>query len=555
MNQILLQVARARRKLQLELFLQHLVYCWTIGLVVAGVAIGLPKLILIAQLPTDWTGWWILGSLVVGFFMAIVWTGWKGYDDMATAMEIDCRYQLRERLASSLSLDAHTVATPAGQALLADTRRTLSKLDVTEQFPVRLGQRAWLPLIPAMLLFSLVTWFDDRQAQSRPVLENSQVPQKQLEDTASLLRKQLVEKCNQAANAGLKDAETFLRKLEKEADTLSAIHPAQRRKALVKLNDLASQIAKRQQPLGNRQALRKQFAQMKNLGHGPADKLAEAMQQGQWSTAGRELDQLRTQITNSKLSPQSNSQLVHQLQQMQKKLQATADARQQTRNELNNEIDKQRQQGNLASTAQRQQQLEKRLPPQNQTQRMQQLGQQLGQLGQSIAQGDQPGAKSDLQQIEQQFAQIEQELAESELLDTALDQFQFAKDCLNGLACTQCEGTGCQACQRSEPGSGQGKSDSEREPGRDGFGSRAESKNEVKFQDSHVPQKAGRGSAVIAGAANGPNQRGQVTESIQKEMASQGSEPADPLVMEQLPRSHREHAQQYFNLLRRGASY
>jgi hypothetical protein len=300
---------------------------------------------------------------------------------------------------------------------------------------------------------------------------------------------------------------------------------------------------------------------MKNLGRGPADKLAEAMQQGQWSTAGRELDQIRTQITNSKLAPQANSQLVHQLQQMQKYLQATADVKQKVRNELNNEIEKQQQQqqqqqGNLASAAQQQQQLEKRLQPQNHIQRMQQLGQQLGQLGQSLAQGDQPGAKSGLQQIEQQFAKIEQELAERELLDSALGQFQFAKDRLNGLACSQCEGTGCQACQRSESGSGQEKSNSEREPGIEGFGPRAESKNnEVKFQDSHVPQKAGRGSAVIAGTANGPNQRGQVTESIQKEMASQGSEPADPLVMEQLPRSHREHAQQYFNLLRKGASY
>ena len=74
---------------------------------------------------------------------------------------------------------------------------------------VRLGQRAWFPLIPATLIFILATLVDDRQAQSPTDLENSQVSQKQLEDMANLLRKRLTERRKQAAKAGLKDAETF----------------------------------------------------------------------------------------------------------------------------------------------------------------------------------------------------------------------------------------------------------------------------------------------------------------------------------------------------------
>ena len=58
--------------------------------------------------------------------------------------------------------------------------------------------------------------------------------------------------------------------------------------------------------------------------------------------------------------------------------------------------------------------------------------------------------------------------------------------------------------------------------------------------------------AVIAGEADGPNLRGNVQEVIQEEMAAQGSQPADPLVIEQLPKAQRENAEDYFNRLREG---
>ena len=58
----------------------------------------------------------------------------------------------------------------------------------------------------------------------------------------------------------------------------------------------------------------------------------------------------------------------------------------------------------------------------------------------------------------------------------------------------------------------------------------------------------------MVGEVDGPNIRGNVAESIKEEMASQGSEPADPLVHEQLPRARREHTEEYFNRLIETAS-
>ena len=67
-----------------------------------------------------------------------------------------------------------------------------------------------------------------------------------------------------------------------------------------------------------------------------------------------------------------------------------------------------------------------------------------------------------------------------------------------------------------------------------------------------MKQNPGKGAAVIAGEADGPNIKGNVRQEIVEEMAAQGSQPADPLVIEQLPKTQRENAEDYFNRLREG---
>lgn len=95
-----------------------------------------------------------------------------------------------------------------------------------------------------------------------------------------------------------------------------------------------------------------------------------------------------------------------------------------------------------------------------------------------------------------------------------------------------------------KPGKGLGKGT--------GIGERPEEKNDVAFRDSQVKQNPRKGAAVITGEAEGPNMRGNVREQIKEEMEAQGSEPADPLVIETLPKTHRENAEDYFNRLRDG---
>ena len=50
----------------------------------------------------------------------------------------------------------------------------------------------------------------------------------------------------------------------------------------------------------------------------------------------------------------------------------------------------------------------------------------------------------------------------------------------------------------------------------------------------------------------GPNVTGDVAQQIKEEMATLEAEPADPLTSERLPNSRREHAEEYFRILREG---
>jgi hypothetical protein len=140
-----------------------------------------------------------------------------------------------------------------------------------------------------------------------------------------------------------------------------------------------------------------------------------------------------------------------------------------------------------------------------------------------------------------QLDQMGQDAAEGEMLDMAMAQLEDAKDAMLGED---------ESGQGDNDGNGGGKSTGDGIGSGRGFGARPEDPIDAQFRDSQVKQKPGRGAAIITGEAEGPTIRGDVREANKEEMAASGSEPADPLVIEQLPRTQRENAEEYFNSLR-----
>ena len=547
MDQILAQVKQAQRRLWLELFLNRLMRCWFAALAVAVLAIAAPKLVAIENLPSGWTVLCLGVSLAAGLVVACAWTWLRGRSRLDAAVELDSRFGLKERVASSLSLTPAVAETPAGRALMADALRAVRRVNVHDRFPVQVDRRGWLPLVAALLAFVLVTIVENRPAQSSVDPHAQQHAQEQIDTAAKKLRERMVEHRQEAAAKGLKDAEGLFRELEKQTEKLAQASQADRKQALVKLNDLAKQLEERRRQLGGAQQMRKQLDQMSGLNRGPADKMVDAMRKGDWQAAQQEAEKLGEQLEQGELDESAKKELAQQLKQIQEKSAEASAARAQAMDQLKQQVAQQQQQGDLERAGQSQQKLEQMQAQQQQASKLNQLAQLAGECQQRMKEGDKAGAAKALNAMTQQMQQMQLAQAEGKMLDESLEQMQMAK---SAMACQQCQGQGCEACQGagSAPRKGQG-------PGigvGSDPGSRPGAMDNVKYQDQRVRQKPGPGSAVVVGEAAGPNLRLRVSEAVQEEMAAQSREPADPQVLEQLPKSRREHAQEYFNLLREG---
>jgi hypothetical protein len=398
-----------------------------------------------------------------------------------------------------------------------------------------------------------VTFVDNRQAASSIDPVSAASAEKQVKKSVESLRKKLEALQKQAEkDKDLQAANDLFKQIEQGTRELSEKQQVDRTNAAVKLNDLAKQLEERRQQLGGKDSLKQQLQSMKNLGAGPADKAAQAMKQGDWKQAFEEMQKLEKQLREGKLDANAQQQLAKQLEQMKDKLEAIAEARQQAMEDLKKQIEQQKRQGNLAKAGELQQKLEQLQKQERQMNRLQQLAQQMAQAKQGLQQGDAQKAANAMAKLAEQLNQMQQEMNEMEMLDAAMEGLQMAKD---AMACEECDGEGCAACQgnmgnmfANRMGQGMGMGMGE---GR-GSGPRPDEKNATNTRDTRVRQTPRNGSAVFGGWVEGPNMKGDVAEAIKEEMATLEADPADPLTSERLPSSRREHAQQYFQLLRDG---
>src|SRR6266567_2445754 len=145
MDQLHKQVARARRRLIIEQFLGRLIWCLLGALSIAAIAIAVPRLTVIENLPTNWDYGWFVGGFTAAIAVASVWTFLSNRSPIDAAIEIDRRFDLRERVASSLSLSPEEQSSEAGRAVINDALHAVGRIDVDEKFRVAVGRRAWWP--------------------------------------------------------------------------------------------------------------------------------------------------------------------------------------------------------------------------------------------------------------------------------------------------------------------------------------------------------------------------------------------------------------------------
>ena len=315
MNAINKQITRAHQRIVVGQFMRTLSWCLFGGLLVAAIAIAIPKIWHLSFLDSaaahqNWLVGWAIGGLILAVLAAMVVTFVNRAKKLSTAVEVDQRFQLKERLSSVMLLTEEQRATKAGKALVADAENRAETLDVGDQFPFKPNRQALLPLSPvlAMLLLLLVP----NAAAAKPAPEKKTEKDKQVKVAIEEAKKKLKEKIKQMEAKGLKDASPELKSLAKKIDNLSKDSTDAKRDALVKLNDVKKQIEKRQKNLGgDAKEMKKKLNSLKKVSQGPAKKLSEAISKGEFDEAQKAIKDLVEKLKENKLSEVEKLSLIH----------------------------------------------------------------------------------------------------------------------------------------------------------------------------------------------------------------------------------------------------
>ncbi len=548
MDELEKQVVKAYRRIMWQQFLSVLTWSLFVSFAIALIGIAIPKF-WPTGVPRDvWVGCWLSGAFVVGIVWAVGWTLLQRRSPLNAAMEIDRRFGLKERVSSGFALSEEELATAAGQALVQDAARRVERLDISSQFPLQGHWKSLLPILPAAIAFLVAVLVPDALTeQSTTASANSVAVTKQVKKSTSLLEKKWAEQRKQAEAKQLESAQ-LLKDLEKGAAQLNKMNDVDKTKALVKLSDLAKQIENRRQAMGDVNKLQERLKQIKNLKPGPASKMAKAIKKGDLKTAVAELSKLKEQLDSGKMSEQQRKEMAAQLNQLADKLNQVAEAHEQAKEELKKQIDQAKKAGDLTKATELKQKLDQ-LREQNNP--MQQLAKMSKALKESAKDGKGEPSSDGMKQLVKQLESMATELEEMEMLDDAMEQLADAKDRMN---CKECEGDGCSKCMGSIASFG---TSSKRGDGRgmgegNGRGDRPESETDKNFYDSRVRAQVRKGKAVTSGFANGENLAGDARVEIQDAIEASSTDASDPLSKVNLPKTHREHAREYFESFTQG---
>ncbi len=548
MNRIESKVSSARRRIILGRFGTAICFALFAGLIVATIAIALPALRVMEIDFQTWTYAWIGGSILAAVLVAGAYAIVTAPTKEEVAAEVDRRFGLRERLSSSITLRTADRDSDFGAALMSDAEKRADQIAIADRFGLKPTKLGWLPIsIIPILAIVLLLVEPMSQSSANSASKTDAAETKQVQTVAKQLKQRIQQQRRKAESEGLKDATAMYEKMETELDKIAKRDKLDRKDAMIAMNDLKKQLEERREQLGSSEQMRKAMSQMKGLSEGPGEKVAKSIEKGDFDKAQEAVKDLADKMRNGDLSEKEKEQLKNQISQMKDAMQKVSEQHEQKKQELQQKIDKARQEGRGNDAAKMQEQLNQMQQKDGQMQKMSQMAESLNKAAQALKDGDSSEAADALEQMSDELGEMADEMSELEDLQDAMNDLSQSKD---QMRCQQCQGAGCQACQGNgfgdgqNPGSGLGRGA--------GQGDRPESEDDTNTYETQVRGNVKKGKAIIAGFADGPNRKGITREDVKIAVESAISEESDPAENQSLPRTEREHTQQYFNQLREG---
>ncbi len=602
MNEIKKRVKSAQQRLWIGRLGRNLIWSLVICFSICLIAIVVPKIWAIdfladETLASDWTLYWLIGSGAAAIVGAVLWTWLKRPDQMDAAIEVDLRFNLKERLSSALVLDHRQRETEAGQALLGDAQRRAETLDIRDQFGFRVNRWVLVPICLILVTIGLSFLNNSVSEAVANEKKNKLAERKIVKTSIEEAKKKIAEQMKKFDQKGLEELKPTAEFIERKLDKLQR-NDLSKKDALIEINNIQKEIEERQKKLGDTKSLRKQMGKLSAPNDGVAKDFAESMKKGDFKKAQDALKKIADKLAKGKLSEKQQKQLAKQMNQMAKQMKQINAQQQQKKQDLQRKLDQATKNGNLDKAAQLQQQLDQMNKQSKQSQQMQKMAQNLqncancmngnkqqqSKNGQKQSQNGKQGNQSQQaqnnnnqqkngnqssnnqqqsqssqqtqgqQMTQQQMQQMQQQMQQMQQMLQQMSQQMQQSQALQDLAqqMSQCKGQ----CQ----GQGQGQGKAGKKPGNSDFakgrgpggGQRGLEKDKTGTFKSQVKTNTQKGETVVTGAVDGPNRAGpsrmQAKEMIKKNMKRN----FDSLENQQIPKEDETHVKEYMNRLRGG---
>jgi DNA repair exonuclease SbcCD ATPase subunit len=527
------QVRRVMRRLNFQQFVEVLIWCWVAALTLALCWTLVEKLWRPFIEP-----WWltVVGSLVLGLIAAVAIWLFRRPSSVQAAVALDQAFGLKERVSTTLTLPSDMRDTPAGLALIHDATKRVETLDIGEKFGFRMPRTAWVPVIPAILVFLVASFVNfeksaSAQAKTEVVKERAQV-----ETAVKTLAKRFEAQRDKIKDQGMGDteAEKLLAELAKKTKDLedSKEKDLDQKKGLAQFNQLQDALKDRRDKLGSTEQMQKQLEKMKlSTDKGPAEKFQDALKQGDFKKAINELNKIAEKLKSGQLTPEEKKQLEKQLSQMKEQLQKMANVE-----ERKKQLEEQLKKAGVPQE-QVQQELAKLDAQAGDMQKMQELAEKIGEMQKALSQDDVEKALQSLEMTKGDLQQMMQALEQMEMLDDLMNEIQDMK---NAMVCKNCGGAGCPACNNQNRGRGQGFR-------RGAEGSRDEEEDSTKSFDSKVSQKIRpKGKMEVTALVSGKQVKGESILIDQDSLQAEAAAATDAINQQNIPREYKKHAKEYF---------
>lgn len=537
------QIARVSRRLLLQSFVQYLIWCWAGALVLSAVGF-LVQLLLqptISGLAFEPAQRWLAAGGVVGLatVVAVVLALVRSPSKPYAALELDEKFNLKERVTTLLLLTPEQLASPAGQALFGDVSQRIDKLDIASRFPIHVPWSAALVPVCAVLLAlaALVPPFTSKAIAStdeeRPIPPaNAREIDKKL---AELQRKKPLDP-KLAEKPKSEELERIETELEKIANKPRE-NRDQLRERIKELTNLEDQMKSREKDLAEKsKSLKQQMQQLdklmdKDSKDGPGKDLQKALSEGKLDKAAEEVERLMKKLKDNELTQKEQEQLQKQLKDLQEKLDRLA--KQQNKEDQLKQLHKD---GKLdAETLKRE--LEQLKKDSEKLKDLKDLAEQLKQCQECMKKGDTQGAAEGLKKASGQLKGMKLDENEMKDLQDQLQRLQEAK----GEMCKGCQGKGENEGEQDENSKAGGRPGGRRKVAPEGKQGSFDEKAKVDFDN--------KGKKIFDGYAPGENYRKKTQAELEGEIKSASQEAPEAIEQQRIPKAAREMSKGYFKNL------